>query len=397
MAHMDTDIAVIGGGSAGLALAYHCLAGSVPTPIMILEARSSYHHDRTWCFWDFGELVMEIDALVRHRWNCWRFSWNGRQIDHESRTHPYCAIGAGDFYRFVMDRISACPTVEHVANCRVLDTAMSENGYLLTTTKGSVRCRRVIDTRPPYSDYMLGAADTHPETVPAPLAGTPMFQVFFGKEIKAEAPLFDPTSAWLLTDMKSSDDGLEFAYLLPFSETSALIELTRFSVRFMLPTQLQENAIRLVARLCNQTPYSVLREEGAVLPMGLPRGKTSQANWVDAGINGGALRHSTGYAFVRTQRWAAHCAETLRRNNAVSPMAPDTSCERFLDCLFLDVLAREPQLSSKIFLGLAERLSPDSFARFMMEKSTVRDYLRMITAMPTVPFLRRLALRTVGK
>ena len=52
MLSTKTDIVILGGGAAGLSLARELAHNSANThTITVLEARSKYKDDRTWCFW----------------------------------------------------------------------------------------------------------------------------------------------------------------------------------------------------------------------------------------------------------------------------------------------------------------------------------------------------------
>ena len=179
----------------------------------------------------FAEITGELQGLIRHRWHRWLFSGGGEHVIHHSHAHPYCAIAAGDFYQMVRQRILASDSVHLVTGCRVDAITRYENGgFVIQTERGTLRCRRVIDTRPPYPEYLVGMTDATARQIPEKLAGTPIFQVFLGYEVETERPCFDPTTAWLMTDMKSDGDGLRFVYMLPYTKTSALID-TRCSQR----------------------------------------------------------------------------------------------------------------------------------------------------------------------
>jgi|UPI0003C2DDC9 lycopene beta-cyclase len=398
LAGMHTDVAVVGGGSAGLALAYHCITDEAGVPVTILEERPKYENDRTWCFWDFAEITGELQGLIRHRWHRWLFSGGGEHVIHHSHAHPYCAIAAGDFYQMVRQRILASDSVHLVTGCRVDAITRYENGgFVIQTERGTLRCRRVIDTRPPYPEYLVGMTDATARQIPEKLAGTPIFQVFLGYEVETERPCFDPTTAWLMTDMKSDGDGLRFVYMLPYTKTSALIEYTLFSTKFMVPVQLHDACAQAVSELCGTGGYTVVRREGAVLPMGLLLKPGHGNHWLQAGIGGGALRASTGYAFIRTQRWAAACAAALGAGRPALPHHEDGRIMHYLDQLFLDVLSVKPGRARQMFMGMAQNLPADCFARFMMEQSTWRDYPRVIRAMPAQPFITRFLARLVGR
>ena len=54
-------------------------------------------------------------------------------------------------------------------------------------------------------------------------------QHFVGLHLRFDKPVFDPTTVTLMDFDVSQEHGLHFLYVLPFSETEALVESTFFS------------------------------------------------------------------------------------------------------------------------------------------------------------------------
>ena len=65
------DIAILGGGCAGLSLARELANLSYSKRVIIIEPRTVYEHDRTWCFW--AEARHSLSELVSKKWSLWRF------------------------------------------------------------------------------------------------------------------------------------------------------------------------------------------------------------------------------------------------------------------------------------------------------------------------------------
>ena len=61
------DLIILGGGCAGLSLAMRLAAlGDACPSVIIIEQRSHYQHDRTWCFWQSKSTSMQ--SLVTRKW-----------------------------------------------------------------------------------------------------------------------------------------------------------------------------------------------------------------------------------------------------------------------------------------------------------------------------------------
>ena len=57
------------------------------------------------------------------------------------------------------------------------------------------------------------------------------FTAFLGLEIKTKQPVSDPEIAILMDFRVDQSKGMHFVYLLPYSETEALVESTIFSTK----------------------------------------------------------------------------------------------------------------------------------------------------------------------
>lgn len=387
-----SDITIIGGGSAGLALAFHLAEQECDhLSITILEARQKYLNDRTWCFWDFSELHEKLQPIVRKRWQHWSFSSGTETVAHHSTAHPYCAVSAGDYYQRVVGRIGGLANFSLVQGCGANDIIKEDTGYLITTSDGDMWSRYVIDTRPPIYDYLHTIAPSKEPKLSELFSGTLLYQIFFGVEVELDHDFFDDSLVLLMADLHEEYNGLAFKYVLPYSPKRALIEYTTFTPHFFPAEQLKSNCLHALEQLLGSGNHRLVYEEGAILPMGYSGVKSTQDNLLYAGIVGGSVRDSTGYAFIRTQRWAARCAADLVKGKLSQTMACDTRLDHFMDSTFLKVLRRNPQLSPKLFMNLARSLSADAFARFMMEKSTWRDYLKVISSMPKKPFIQEIS------
>lgn len=59
-----------------------------------------------------------------------------------------------------------------------------------------------------------------------------------------------------------------------------------------------------------------------------------------------------------------------------------------LDRIFLSFLQRYPERAPHVFFDLFDRVAPERLVRFLSDTASPGDYLAVISAMPTVPFLK---------
>ena len=107
----EFDYVIIGGGCAGLSLAYeleinHKLKDK---SLAIIEKRKEYKRDKTWSFWKV--INHNFEECVIKSWN--NFSINTTQSSHElnSINFPYQSINSGKFYEKINLKLSSNPNV----------------------------------------------------------------------------------------------------------------------------------------------------------------------------------------------------------------------------------------------------------------------------------------------
>ena len=69
---------------------------------------------------------------------------------------------------------------------------------------------------------------------------------------------------------------------------------------------------------------------------------------------------------------------------------PHSAFELWMDRIFLAVLRRRPDLAPRIFTAMAASLTGDEFAIFLSGEAGAKIWLKVIMAMPKLPFLRGL-------
>ncbi len=366
----DAPLVIVGAGCAGLSLAVALIDEGWDRPLVLLERRTAYVRDRTWCFWDTGDVPWADRADAS--WDRWRI---GDAVQHAA-SHPYLHLPADRFYDAALRRLRRARNVELRLGVRVTAIAERAEDVRLRTSGGIVRAARVVDCR--------GAAH------PAVRAGlrTGLTQRFLGQVVRTERPRFDPGEATLMAFHGEHPRELRFVYTLPLSDREALVEDTSFAWH-TTPAAARRRAIADAVGV----PFTVGFTESGVIPMSVVAAKQTPRVWA-AGLPAGAARPSSGYAFVRIQRQVAAIARALcdgrRTPPRVSPPRTDA-----LDEVFLQALDADPPSFAGHLTALAHGVTGDVLARFMNDASTPADDLRVMAALPPVPFVRAAAVRAL--
>lgn len=367
------DLAIIGGGCAGLSLARELASRQTSRTVMIIEPRTNYQDDRSWCFWAPRQHAQA--HLVSHRWSAWLFGHQGKKTEKRgSSQNPYQYIRSSDFYQDCRDKIAQCPSIEFQLGTSVQNVARHENSWSIETNNEHLLATHIIDTRPPEKDQLAQAT---------------LYQCFLGAELELSDQLnIDPSTIELMTDMRVVNQDYCFTYLLPMSNHRLLIELTLFSTQ----PHTEENLQSAFNQLLDDRGYrnaNILRTEYGILPMGLPEDKSELPR---AGMGGGALRPSSGYGFMRIQRWAKQCADYYCAHDDILAQTSSSFILKKMDQLFLDVLRLQPQRVPTLFYQLLGQTNTERFIRFMNDRAHSLDYFNIVTCLPKGPFIKALLL-----
>ncbi len=372
----DVDLLVLGGGCAGLSLGLR-LAEQPATSrhTLILEARPEYSNDRTWCFWRFAP--HRFEHLVSHAWPAMVICSRQRSVDVDCRRTPYQMLEALPFYAAAQAAIARSDSVElrlgtdvHEPPRRVGD------GWSVDTEAGAVTARCIVDTRPPG---------------PPQLDGATLWQSFFGQEIACEAAVFDPSKVGLMDFAGGRTDGVLFHYVLPSSPYRALIETTVFGPRPLAVASLAGLQSAAVDRLRLGAGFAVLRAESGVLPMGMTaRFPPPGPGYCRVGLMSGAARPSTGYAFLRIQRWADAAAASVASGNGPLGHRRDPALQRAMDRLFLQVLRGHPDRAPDLFTRMFGDIDPARVIRFLSDRGSIADCAAIGLSLPLPLFVREM-------
>jgi lycopene beta-cyclase len=353
---------ILGAGLSGLSLAVALVRAGVRDDIVLVDQRTAFERDRTWCFWDVPNLPFR--ELATHSWPQWDVVTPTGRARGASAERPYLHVPADAFYAAALEELDRAPQVELRLGQRVLEIG---DGWARTSggrLEGTV-----------HDGLALGSPALSRLEIE-------FWQTFLGWEVRTDDARFDPGTATLMDfRVDQSDNGVSFLYVLPFAPDHALVEHTTFG-RGRVPRHKREKA--LAAFLGDG--HEVVRTERGRLPMTTQRLPAARSPRTTAiGTAGGALRASSGYAFVRVQAHSAALARAIAAG-APAPRRAGRPRRALLDAVFLHALALHGEDFPEYFRTLVERVPGDVFARFMTDRSTAADEAAVMRALPAGPF-----------
>jgi lycopene beta-cyclase len=376
----EVELLIVGGGCAGLSLAMHLAADPQNAPrTLILEARSHYENDKTWCFW--GDETTPFAAQAAHQWRHVSVRNAGQVTRLDCAAAPYRMLAAEQFYAAALKAIHRAPKLQLQLNSPLLSEAQFRGGrWHVETPLGALSAALVVDTRPP----LPSAVDTL------------LWQSFYGHDITCEQPVFDPSCAELMDFSSASAERVAFSYVLPMSPTRALVEFTVFAAQPLSAAALAADLEAVIGQRVQGAGFTLQRSEHGVLPMGQAQSPAAAsaagpaASYARAGLFAGAARPATGYAFQRIQRWAADCAGRLTSSGRLVGHRPDPSLLAWMDRLFLSVIQRQPQGAPELFAAMFARVDSQRLIRFLSDRGRLADHAAMVLALPIKPFVQQL-------
>ncbi len=379
------DMVIVGGGLSGLALAAQL---SEPVfaklRVLVLEARTDYVRDRTWSYWRPGaEPAHAYAHLERTCWNAWRVGLGTRLATHRSNTISYCTLDADAFYQEALHKVRAC---QHIELRFAVAVDQVQEGALPTvrTSAGEIiTAAWVCDTRPATSFNYDG-----------------LVQQFAGWEVHTQHDAFDASTVELMR-FEPSALGLHFLYVLPYSTRNALIETTWVCPASHKPDY-EAELQQYLQNTLGSHPFEVTYREKGVLPLQTKPQLRGQ-RVLPIGSSAGALRPSTGYAFIdilqHTQRIAQSLAQTIQNSPLQSWQPPQfvrSVPDDWMDRVFLDVLQSDWSRAPEYFLQMFENVDAVTLVAFLTGKATLLQRIAVAQALPKSPFIAA-ALRQIRK
>ncbi len=351
----EFDYVIIGGGCAGLSLAYELeVNGKLKhKTLAIIEPRKEYKRDKTWSFWKVFDHNFE-DCVIKS-WN--NFTINSSEISHElgNKNFPYQSIDSGKFYEKINSKLSLNANISFYDNLNKINS------------KNSIIFNSVIESK---------------------LDKSKLWQHFQGIEIETSKDIFDDEILNLMDFNCDQKNGVHFFYTLPFKKNRALIETTWLSNlenQSLMDYDLQlKNYIENNLGIKN---YKINFTEKGAIPLFYPSFKNDDRN-INIGSAGGMTRLSTGYTFLNIQEHSKYIAKNINKIKKIKKFNLGKKYH-FLDKVFLRVLKKYPEKMPKIFFDMF-KTSSNTIIKFLSNKSNIFEDINIISKMPKLIFIKAL-------
>ena len=347
----EFDYIIIGGGCAGLSLAYELDIHKKlnDKTLAIIEPRSEYRRDKTWSFW----------KVIPHNFeDCVKKSWKEFSVKTPSNSKiikcdnfPYQSIDSGLFYKKISERLEKNKNIKFFKNIKELNT---ENAFIFNSV-------------PSLQDNKSN-----------------LWQHFHGIEIEIDKDFFKDNIVDLMDFDCDQRNNVHFFYVLPFSKKKAMIETTWLSKEDKSLKDYESQMKNYINRLGLKDYKINFKEEGAI-PLFHPLNK-KEKNKINIGTAGGMTRLSTGYTFLNIQEHSKYIRMNIENIKNTKKFNLGKKYQ-FLDKVFLRVLEKYPQKMPSIFFDMFGT-SSKTVIKFLSNKSNFLEDIMLINKMPKWIFIK---------
>ena len=351
----EFDYIIIGGGCAGLSLAYELEINDKlkEKTLAIIETREEYKRDKTWSFWKVFN--HNFDDCVIKSWNNFTINTSEGFRELSNKSFPYQSINSEKFYKKINSKLSLNPNVSFFKNINEINS------------KNSLVFNSVFQNE---------------------LDKSKLWQHFQGIEIETPKNIFDDEIINLMDFNCDQRNDVHFFYTLPFSKNKALIETTWLSD--LEDQNLMDYDLQLENYIKNNLgikSYKINFMEKGAIPLFYPSFNNDDKT-INIGSAGGMTRLSTGYTFLNIQEHSNYIVKNIDKIEKVKKFNFGKKYQ-FLDKIFLKVLKDYPEKMPKIFFDMF-KTSSNTIIKFLSNKSNIFEDLLIILKMPKCTFLRKL-------
>jgi len=351
----EFDYIIIGGGCAGLSLAYELETHNKlkDKNLAIIEPRDEYKRDKTWSFWKV--FPHNYEDCVKKSWNNFTINSPNETKYVECQATPYQTIDSGLFYNKILSKLRLNKNIFFFKNINEVNNTNSI----------------IFNSVPQFDNQKKN-----------------LWQHFCGVEIETDKEFFDDKIFNLMDFACDQRNNVHFFYTLPFAKNKALVETTWIS-------QIDNDNLKdydqqiddYLSNHLNIRNCKINYKEVGAIPL-FRQKNIKKLNEINIGSLGGMTRLSTGYTFLNIQEQSKYIRENIENINNIKLFQISKKYD-FLDKIFLRVLKKNSSQMGDIFYKMFNS-SPSTVINFLSNKSSFFEDLEIISKMPKWMFIRQI-------
>ena len=345
--------------------------------ILLLDENAKQTNDRTWCFWDQKETLWENS--ISKKWNSVLFANADFKRNLELHPYQYNKIQGLDFYNQVLELIANQKNIDF-AQEKVLAIEESASIVLVKTESQSYSCNQLFNSI--YNPLLVANQSKYPL----------LQQHFIGWFIQVEIPIFNSEQATFMDFSVAQNGNTRFMYVLPTSETEALLEYTLFSKDLLSKEEYETEIENYIQKLGIQN-YQIVEKEYGNIPMTCyPFWKHNTQNVINIGTAGGWTKASTGFTFKNSDKKSTELVSFLETQTDFKKFHKKTKFWWY-DLLLLDILDQKNETGAAIFSALFQKGNAPLILKFLDEETSLWEDVQVIWKCPKGLFINALLKR----
>jgi lycopene beta-cyclase len=351
----EFDYIIVGGGCAGLSLAYELEIHEKlkNKTLAIIEPREEYKKDKTWSFWRVTH--HNFNDCVKKKWENFSINTPNKTNHLECNKYPYESVDSRLFYEKINNKLKENKNINFFKD---LNEINSKSSFIFNS---------VTSIKKDHNN---------------------LWQHFCGVEIETVNDFFDDDIFNLMDFDCDQRESVHFFYTLPYSKNKALVETTWLSKMNDGSQKDYDNQIKdYIENHLNLKNYKITYKEEGAIPLFYPSYK-QEKNKINIGTAGGMTRLSTGYTFLNIQEHSKYIRENIENISQTKKFEIGKKYQ-FLDDIFLRVLNENPEMMPDIFFKMF-KCSPKTVIKFLSNKSNFLEDLSIILKMPKWTFVKAL-------
>lgn len=375
MTTTNYDIVILGGGCAGMQLMHQFThhAQYKGESILILDAEKTFLQSKSWCFWHSSD-THPYQSIFNTTWNNLTVGLPEGVKEKTIQPYRYSYIKSETFFDFHFEEINQHPNVEY-SNESVLSVEKLPKQFLIHTSNG------IVSSEALYSSFWNQQAVAQETTLF-------LKQQFYGWEIYADQPVFNADTATLMDFSIAQTNGVNFAYVLPYSEHHALIEITGFCSEDYSTNFFEEVLSQYIQKNWN-CGFKILKTEHASIPMtNFSFNRFTKEGAIAIGTAAGMVKPTTGYAFNRITRDSILLSNAYFKHE--SPVEFSHTRFKFYDRLLLQLLKHSPAKALHILKQLFRKVSYQQILCFLDEDTSLFEEALLFAKLPKKDFIKQI-------
>ena len=374
------DFIILGAGAAGLSLLMRMIShpNFSEKKVLLIDKDAKNKNDRTWCFWEVEKGFFE--NVIHKKWDQVSFYSSKFERDIDIRPYQYKMIRGIDFYEHCFNEINNHSNIDIVYG-DVRSVVTDKGNTTIYLADSELHCSLAIIFNSIYTPSRLSQGSLQ------------LLQHFKGWLIETAEPWFDSNKATLMDFRVHQDFGTSFAYVLPVSEKSALVEYTLFTEATLKTEQYDLELSDYISHFLGLSAYSITEQEFGIIPMTNRKFEFFQNGMYNIGIAGGQTKASTGYTFQFVQKQAQAIIDCLIHSRSLMSIQTSPKRFHFYDNVLLHLLIGKQLPGKEIFTRMFERNPISRIFKFLDNETSFIEELQLISTLQTIPFAKA-AVRT---